>query len=88
VTFRREVDLKNRSTEVGKQHLVLIEGRSKRWTPEAPTLTGRTDTNKVSRGHRGSLKAVDDQRKRRFVWGFVQVRRSGNCGCEWAGLRH
>lgn len=48
-TFRRLADAKNRSTEVGRTHLVLVEGRSKRWSPDAPTLTGRTDTNKVCR---------------------------------------
>jgi hypothetical protein len=52
-TFRREIDLKNRATEPGRQHLVLIEGRSKRWTPENPTLTGRSDTNKVGQLEQG-----------------------------------
>ena len=42
-TFRRH-EKNNRKSEVGRIHLVLVEGRSKR----SPTmLTGRTDTFKV-----------------------------------------
>lgn len=44
-TFRSIVEKRNRA-EIGREHLVLVEGPSKRSTPEKPTLTGRTDTNK------------------------------------------
>lgn len=47
-TFRRGV-AKRSAAEVGEEHLVLVEGTSKRSTAEAPTLTGRTDSNKVRR---------------------------------------
>lgn len=45
-TFRRGV-AKRSAAEVGEEHLVLVEGPSKRSTAEHPTLTGRTDSNKV-----------------------------------------
>ena len=44
-TFRRVAAARNAS-EVGKEHLVLVEGPSKRSTPKKPTWTGRSDTNK------------------------------------------
>ena len=45
-TFRKGVAARN-ALEVGREHLVLVEGHSKRSTPDNITLTGRTDTNKV-----------------------------------------
>jgi tRNA A37 methylthiotransferase MiaB len=44
-TFRRVAGARN-ALEVGKEHLVLVEGLSKRSTPENPTMTGRNDNNK------------------------------------------
>jgi len=44
-TFRRVAAARN-AIEVGREHLVLVEGPSKRSTPEKPTWTGRSDTNK------------------------------------------
>lgn len=44
-TFRRRVTERN-AVEVGSEHLVLVEGHSKRSSPANPTLTGRTDSNK------------------------------------------
>lgn len=44
-TFRRVAGERN-ALEVGKEHLVLVEGLSKRSTPENPTMTGRNDNNK------------------------------------------
>lgn len=44
-TFRRRVTERN-TLEVGEEHLVLVEGFSKRSSPANPTLTGRTDSNK------------------------------------------
>ena len=44
--FRRNVQLRNEAVEVGKLRLVLIEGESKRSTPESRSLSGRTDENK------------------------------------------
>lgn len=45
-TFQRKVHEKNSEHEVGKLRLVLLEGPSKRSTPEAPAWHGRTDQNK------------------------------------------
>ena len=45
-TFQENVHKKNTEQEVGKLRLVLLEGQSKRSTPEAPTWQGRTDQNK------------------------------------------
>ena len=45
-TFRREVQLRNNEVEVGRLRLVLVEGESKRSTPENKTFSGRTDQNK------------------------------------------
>ncbi len=46
--FRRRAGERN-AAEVGTtEHLVLVEGHSKRSTEASPTLTGRTDSNKVS----------------------------------------
>lgn len=45
-TFQENVHKKNASQEVGKLRLVLLEGPSKRSTPEAPAWHGRTDQNK------------------------------------------
>ncbi|CAM9111226.1 unnamed protein product [Ectocarpus fasciculatus] len=45
-TFRRNALAKNVEEEIGKDHLVLVEGRSRRWSEDAPELTGRTDGNK------------------------------------------
>ncbi|CAM9629567.1 unnamed protein product [Chrysoparadoxa australica] len=45
-TFYSAIAEKNEALEVGRVHTVLVEGQSKRSTPEAPQLTGRTDTNK------------------------------------------
>merc|ERR1712146_327966 len=46
-TFRENVMLRNQKDEyIGKWHLVLVEGPSKRSSFENPTYTGRTDTNK------------------------------------------
>lgn len=44
-TFRRRAAERN-AAEVGREHLVLVEGHSKRSSPLNPTLTGRTDSNK------------------------------------------
>ena len=44
-TFRRVAGERN-VLEVGREHLVLVEGLSKRSTPENPTMTGRNDNNK------------------------------------------
>lgn len=44
-TFRRVAAARN-AAEVGREHLVLVEGPSKRSTPDSPTWTGRSDTNK------------------------------------------
>lgn len=43
--FRRIAAERN-AAEVGQEHLVLVEGVSKRSTSETPTWTGRSDTNK------------------------------------------
>lgn len=45
-TFRREVQLRNDEVEVGRLRLVLVEGESKKSTPENRTFSGRTDQNK------------------------------------------
>ena len=45
-SFRRNVQLRNEEVEIGKLRLVLIEGESKRSTPENMQLSGRTDENK------------------------------------------
>lgn len=45
-TFRREVQLRNNEVEVGRLRLVLVEGESKKSTPENRTFSGRTDQNK------------------------------------------
>lgn len=34
------------AAEVGREHVVLVEGDSKRSTPTAPQLAGRTDSNR------------------------------------------
>jgi MiaB/RimO family radical SAM methylthiotransferase len=44
-TFR-EVAAADNQAEVGRVHLVLVEGESKRSTAAAPEWTGRSDTNK------------------------------------------
>jgi MiaB/RimO family radical SAM methylthiotransferase len=45
-TFRREVQRRNDEVEVGRLRLVLVEGESKRSTPENRMFSGRTDQNK------------------------------------------
>ena len=45
-TFRREVQRRNDEVEVGRLRLVLVEGESKRSTPENKQFSGRTDQNK------------------------------------------
>ena len=45
-TFRREVQRRNDEVEVGRLRLVLVEGDSKRSTPENKMFSGRTDQNK------------------------------------------
>jgi MiaB/RimO family radical SAM methylthiotransferase len=45
-TFQVQVQKKNTEKEVGKLRLVLVEGPSKRSTPESPAWHGRTDQNK------------------------------------------
>lgn len=45
-TFRREVQRRNDEVEVGRLRLVLVEGESKRSTPENKMFSGRTDQNK------------------------------------------
>eukprot|EP00903_Cladosiphon_okamuranus_P022104 g20326.t1 len=45
-TFRKNALAKNLEEEIGQDRLVLVEGRSRRWSEAAPELTGRTDGNK------------------------------------------
>lgn len=45
-TYQAAVHAKNAAEEVGKLRLVLLEGPSKRSTPEQPAWHGRTDQNK------------------------------------------
>lgn len=44
--FRTQVQQRNDEREVGRLRLVLLEGESKKSTPEAVTWQGRTDQNK------------------------------------------
>jgi MiaB/RimO family radical SAM methylthiotransferase len=44
-TFQACVTRRN-ALERGREHIVLVEGKARKWDPDAPTLTGRTDTNK------------------------------------------
>jgi MiaB/RimO family radical SAM methylthiotransferase len=44
--FRTGVQKRNEQVEIGRLRLVLLEGESKRSTPENPALSGRTDQNK------------------------------------------
>ena len=44
--FRRNVQDRNEEVEVGRTRLVLVEGESKRSTPEDRVWSGRTDGNK------------------------------------------
>ena len=44
--FRRNVQARNEEVEVGTTRLVLVEGESKRSTPENRVWSGRTDGNK------------------------------------------
>ncbi len=44
--FRRQLQLRNSTTETFQCRLVLVEGHATRSTPESPMLTGRTDGNK------------------------------------------
>lgn len=43
--FREEATVRNQE-EIGTQHVILVEGPSKRSTPDAPELVGRVDNNK------------------------------------------
>jgi MiaB/RimO family radical SAM methylthiotransferase len=45
-TFRETAALRNKRVDLGQLRLVLVEGRSRKWKPETPTLSGRTDNNK------------------------------------------
>jgi hypothetical protein len=45
-TFRTRVQERNEATEVGRLRLVLVEGESRRSTPEQVQFSGRTDQNK------------------------------------------
>jgi tRNA A37 methylthiotransferase MiaB len=45
-TFRTQVQRRNEEREVGRLRLVLVEGESKRSTPDHVTWHGRTDQNK------------------------------------------
>lgn len=45
-TYQANIHQKNLEKEVGKLRLVLLEGSSKRSTPDAPAWHGRTDQNK------------------------------------------
>lgn len=45
-TFQAQVHQKNAEKEVGRLRLVMLEGPSKRSTPEKPAWHGRTDQNK------------------------------------------
>jgi translation initiation factor IF-1 len=45
-TFRRVVQRRNDEVEVGRLRLVLVEGESKKSTPENRFFSGRTDQNK------------------------------------------
>jgi tRNA A37 methylthiotransferase MiaB len=60
--FRRRCGERN-AAEVGAEHLVLVEGPSKRSTAAAPTLTGRTDCNKVRLSSR--VRAGEREKERR-----------------------
>jgi hypothetical protein len=44
--FRRNVQIRNETAEVGRLRLVLVEGEAKRSTAENRQLSGRTDQNK------------------------------------------
>lgn len=66
--FRQGVQERNEREELGRLRLVLVEGPSTKSTPEAPTLTGRTDGNK-----RCIFSAVPLQR----VSGETEVPREG-----------
>ena len=59
-TFRREVQLRNKEVEVGRLRLVLVEGESKRSTPENKTFSGRTDQNKRVVFHAGSFATEEE----------------------------
>ena len=59
-TFRREVQHRNNEVEVGKLRLVLVEGESKKSTPENKTFSGRTDQNKRIVFPAGSFATEDE----------------------------
>lgn len=44
-TFRRECEVRN-SAEVGRYHVLLVEGPAKRSSEENPRLVGRVDNGK------------------------------------------
>eukprot|EP00611_Tribonema_gayanum_P000867 TRINITY_DN10660_c0_g1_i2.p1 TRINITY_DN10660_c0_g1~~TRINITY_DN10660_c0_g1_i2.p1 ORF type:complete len:439 (-),score=196.93 TRINITY_DN10660_c0_g1_i2:340-1656(-) len=60
-TFRRGAQERNRSVELGRCRVVLVEGPSRRSAPERPLLTGRTDGNKrvVMRGDAAVPASLD-----------------------------
>lgn len=89
-TFRRVAAARN-AAEVGREHLVLVEGPSKRSTPEKPTWTGRSDTNKrcilpyrdvpasVRIGRRGPMVSLQPGD---YVWARVTEAKAQTLFCD------
>jgi tRNA-2-methylthio-N6-dimethylallyladenosine synthase len=56
ISLQQEIAGERNKKEVGKRHIVLVEGISKR---SGDQLSGRTDTNKMTVFDKGSFKAGD-----------------------------
>jgi MiaB/RimO family radical SAM methylthiotransferase len=79
--FRTGVQERNEQVEVGRLRLVLLEGESKRSTPDNPAWSGRTDQNKriifpdgpCSDRASGTADGGVDVRLQRGDYGVVEV---------------
>eukprot|EP00978_Attheya_sp_CCMP212_P016333 scaffold42660_cov48-Attheya_sp.AAC.1 len=77
-TFRTRVQERNEATEVGRLRLVLVEGESRRSTPEQIQFSGRTDQNKrvvfSSAVATAAITAVDGPQQYSHYWTSNEIR--------------